>query len=714
MFRLLTKTAFALPIILTTGILSAEESSSEEHASWMSVFTSFNPHDVEVGLTVSVVWEIPYLAEKYYWGTDYSEYFSDWYLWSARTRFGVSLLLSGVRPTLQNEARICLENWSEFVAWRHSSPGHNSRIYDGLISTDPDQWDEETRHELFGNMPPEYHQRYVEAYKKWHETWNLYWQTRAELFKVIHPLFTTKEDEEYFNRVLQSDYAIAAERQILHECRRILNGIWSEFHRYPQWLNPHERAAYWKTLAEEILFYCDKRSEIIQQKTEEQKNQIMEFQRLVDTVTLADLPYDLKKTEFFANTSHLYNYFLANAVPLNDEQKLQILDDKPLSVSGQRYNFYRGVKFAADEFLKEARDAEREPWKIDATPELTKLGITQEEVDRWDGSLSLHPFIRTIAVRSEGIDMERLQTTINQMSWGWGWGAGSEITLSNTHPALMQLLEGKKDVVFSARELSKAELDAIENWESKQVEDRRKENEEWAKQVRESLGEHLPKEYEEDIKNLEEQLRNDLEEYEKSIEEWKAERRKTASELVLVPFAKDAFVFLQNRQNPVRDLTLEQYQGIFSGKYRRWKQVGGFGGNVVPFIRNVGSGSEELIQTLVMQDIVVHRNFKPQILNSMSWVFEALENTPTGIAYSIYHYDRYMVFNANTRVMAVNGVFPNADTIASGEYPLVYECVLLHRKEPGERVERFVEWLLSDEGQRLVRSIGYVPIRAIE
>ena len=69
-----------------------------------------------------------------------------------------------------------------------------------------------------------------------------------------------------------------------------------------------------------------------------------------------------------------------------------------------------------------------------------------------------------------------------------------------------------------------------------------------------------------------------------------------------------------------------------------------------------------------------------------------------------------MVFNPNTRVMAVNGVLPSAETIASGKYPLVYECVLVHRKNPGEKVERFIQWLLSDEGQRLVRSVGYVPI----
>jgi phosphate transport system substrate-binding protein len=203
-------------------------------------------------------------------------------------------------------------------------------------------------------------------------------------------------------------------------------------------------------------------------------------------------------------------------------------------------------------------------------------------------------------------------------------------------------------------------------------------------------------------------------------------------DIVYVPFAKDAFIFLQHRHNPVRSLTLEQYQGIFSGRYMKehstavrgaadgfnmtnlyqsWKDVGGFGGAIKPFIRNVESGSEELMQTLVMKDIEIHARFRPQRLNSMGMIFEELESSPTGIAYSIYHYDRYMVFNPNTRVMAVNGVFPNAETIASGEYPLVYDVVLVHRKEPGERVERFVEWLLSEEGQALVRSVGYVPIR---
>jgi phosphate transport system substrate-binding protein len=313
----------------------------------------------------------------------------------------------------------------------------------------------------------------------------------------------------------------------------------------------------------------------------------------------------------------------------------------------------------------EARDAERQPWKIDATPELSKLGIAQAEVDRWDGSLSLHPFILSIAVRCEGIDTKNLKPSVFDRGWTI---VPKGSTLSNTHPGILAVIKGEKDVSFSTRRLSQAEID---------------------------------------------------------------EAKKLDVEIVQVPFAKDAFVFLQNRQNPVRNLTLEQYQSIFSGGYQKqqprppanvwyaiggglyqsWKDVGGFGGDIVPLTRNSESGSGELIQTLVMKGIEVHEEFKPKQLNLMGEVFVELENTTGSIAYSIYHYDRYMVFNADTRVMGVNGVFPNAETIASGKYPLVYECVLVHRKQPGEKVERFVKWLLSEEGQKLVRSVGYVPIK---
>ena len=556
------------------------------------------------------------------------------------------------------------------------------RLYDGELSTDPAQWDDEIRKEFFANMPPEYHQRYLDTYTKLREATHAYWRTRAELFRVIHLVFDKHAEElqkqgEY--KYTLTSYGNEAAKQSQEYTARYLYRTWGEFLQYPEWRDPDKQTEYWKTLAEETLFLYSKTTEELLKMTEVQKQQADELRQRIDTMALEDLPRWLSHPNFFLNTS---GFSARIALPLTDEQKLRILNDEPLFRTKLVSHYGSEVlRFQSHEFLKESRDAEREPWKIDATPELAKLGITQAEVDRWDGSLSLHPLIRTIAEWCEGIDTTHLQTNISRTSMMIGFMPMGEPgkTLSNTHPALMAVINGEKNITFSARRIAQAEIDALAS-----------QNEQKWRQLP-----LLPT-------GVEVHLKPDA---------LRTAAEAIKDELVEVPFAKDAFIFLQNRFNPARDLTLEQYQSIFSGKSTSWKDVGGFGGDIVPFIRNVESGSEELMQTLVMKDIPVHENFKPQRLNSMSVVFDELTNIPLSIAYSIYHYDRYMVFNPNTRVMAVNGMLPNAETIASGEYPLVYECVLVHRKNPGERVERFVQWLLSDEGQRLVRSVGYVPIK---
>ena len=569
------------------------------------------------------------------------------------------------------------------------------RLQAGMISTDPAQWDAETRKEFFGNLPPEFHQKYLDIYAKLREANREYWKTRAELFGVIHPLlikeieqsigeleksikeWENREDSDYLRGVLQTDldqykeirggdYSTIAKRYTDLHTTGYLHTIWNEFRQYPEYLDPKKQAEYWNALAEENLFPYEQIVGIIQQKIEKQKRQIGQYQGRIDNVTHTDFPtlpqvlnvhrgpidkITLKNlpSDLNGGSGAIRAFSVAgtsnNILSLDNKRKSQIIGDEPFTGSSDfgYIHVWPYPRFKAYELLKESRDAEREPWRFYATMELKKLEIKQAEVDRRDGSLSLHPFIRAIAERCGGIDTACLQTTITHTPAA----AGKHITLSNTHQAILAVIKGEKDITFSTRRLSKMEMNEAE---------------------------------------------------------------KLGVELVQIPFAKDAFVFLQNRLNPVRNLTLEQYQGIFSGKYPNWKDVGGFGGVIKPFIRNAESGSEELMQTLVMKDIPVHENFKPKRMDTMSGIFEELQGNPTGIAYSIYHYDRYMVFNPGTRVMAVNGAFPTTETIASGEYPLVYETVLVHRKNPGEKVERFVRWLLSEEGHKLARSVGYVPI----
>jgi phosphate transport system substrate-binding protein len=71
-----------------------------------------------------------------------------------------------------------------------------------------------------------------------------------------------------------------------------------------------------------------------------------------------------------------------------------------------------------------------------------------------------------------------------------------------------------------------------------------------------------------------------------------------------------------------------------------------------------------------------------------------------------------MALSPYTRTVAIDGVEPTADTIASGKYP--YACDVLAAYREDQALEspamKLLHWLLSPEGQAVVRESGYVPI----
>ncbi len=89
---------------------------------------------------------------------------------------------------------------------------------------------------------------------------------------------------------------------------------------------------------------------------------------------------------------------------------------------------------------------------------------------------------------------------------------------------------------------------------------------------------------------------------EPSIDELEAAAT-AAVNLDVQPVALDAFVFLANDSGPVRDLPLETIRQIYSGSITTWDQAvaGAAPNEIVPFVRNRNSGSQELMEKLVMR-----------------------------------------------------------------------------------------------------------------
>ena len=185
------------------------------------------------------------------------------------------------------------------------------------------------------------------------------------------------------------------------------------------------------------------------------------------------------------------------------------------------------------------------------------------------------------------------------------------------------------------------------------------------------------------------------------------------------PIARDAFVMLVHVANPVRGLTREQVRGIYEERFTFWDQVGGGGGGgdgrIHAYRRQRDSGSRELFDELVLQgapspDQERHSDLYGSL---MGHPFSQLTMDRGGIAYSIHYYERFMAASPYTRSLAIDGVEPTAESIASGAYPWSTRVYAAWREGEPELAPamRLLRWLRSPEGQAVVAESGYIPER---
>lgn len=185
-------------------------------------------------------------------------------------------------------------------------------------------------------------------------------------------------------------------------------------------------------------------------------------------------------------------------------------------------------------------------------------------------------------------------------------------------------------------------------------------------------------------------------------------------ELKLTPIGREAFVFFVNAENPVKGITTEQIQNIYSGKITNWDEVGGNKEKIRPFQRPEGSGSQTMLQKVMNGKTLMSPPLK-DVVSGMGGIIEQTadyRNYKNALGFSFLYFATEMVQNGNIRLLEVDGVAPNRNTISSGEYPLAAEFYAVTRNDdhPNPNVDQLIEWILSPQGQELVEKTGYTSI----
>ncbi len=174
--------------------------------------------------------------------------------------------------------------------------------------------------------------------------------------------------------------------------------------------------------------------------------------------------------------------------------------------------------------------------------------------------------------------------------------------------------------------------------------------------------------------------------------------------LTLYRWAIDGVAVVVNPKNKVTALTKEQLVDIFSGKTTNWAEIGGNDGQINLYTRDEASGTREVFwkKAISKGDIALSANF----VVSNGAMKTAVANDPNAIGYMSAGF-----VDDGLTAVALDGVKPDIESIRSGEYTIARGLYSNTRGDATGLSQLFIEYLLSTEGQSIVREKGFIAVK---
>ncbi|MDR2050369.1 MAG: phosphate ABC transporter substrate-binding protein [Deltaproteobacteria bacterium] len=173
---------------------------------------------------------------------------------------------------------------------------------------------------------------------------------------------------------------------------------------------------------------------------------------------------------------------------------------------------------------------------------------------------------------------------------------------------------------------------------------------------------------------------------------------------VRTPIAVDALLPVVHKDNPVKNLSMDQLRDIYAGKISNWKDVGGKDGNIVVISRDSSSGTYETWNELIMRKEKVAASALLQASNGA--VAQAVSKNPRAIGYIGFGY-----MNDSLKKINVDGVEATALTALSKTWPIARELYVFTNGAPSGAVKRLIDYLLDPQkGQKNVAEAGFIPL----
>lgn len=180
---------------------------------------------------------------------------------------------------------------------------------------------------------------------------------------------------------------------------------------------------------------------------------------------------------------------------------------------------------------------------------------------------------------------------------------------------------------------------------------------------------------------------------------------------VPVVIANDGLAVVVHKDNPINELTMEQVKKIYTGEYKNWKDLGGQDQPIDVYSRESSSGTYKFFQEHVLNKKDYAKEVK--LMPSTQTIIQSVSDSKWAVGYSGLGYTK----NANIKILGIKKddsspvVIPSDKTVLDKTYSIARPLYLMFNGEPKGELKKFVDFCISEAGQKIVEESGYVKIK---
>lgn len=186
-------------------------------------------------------------------------------------------------------------------------------------------------------------------------------------------------------------------------------------------------------------------------------------------------------------------------------------------------------------------------------------------------------------------------------------------------------------------------------------------------------------------------------------------RARHGKEVKEIPVALDGLAIYVHHSNPIQSITRAQLKSTYRGRLSNWRELGWENAQIVTYSRENNSGTYVFFKEHILDNEDFAENV--QTLPGTAAIVNAVANDRRSIGYG------GIAYSSGIRAVPVVGkeggeaVSPSLETVQSGKYPLSRNLYFYTAGEPLGHIKEFINWVLSDEGQKTCDQVGYYPLK---